>query len=1027
MPTPSNHQNMSMPTAMAPHQGQPASPFPQGFMGQGMAQVQCNSVCANPDPCSQQMQMQFRLQQVQMQMQGHGFNNRVEPFAAPGLPNQAPQQPPPPGNGGDSQLHPNSGTLPNTQMFFQSNNMSNPIPDPRPSTHMVSATNPMQNPAPEHAPGNHFVALGIPVPDSTLGTGHSPQFPSQVQLNSLQNPAANPVSNNQMVSFGIPMPNSALGPGQMPPFPSNFQHNAPQMSTNNNMDVATQQFIMSQQLMAAAAAVMHNPALVQAFSCLQGFQNCFLGTSESPLQASNHQTMPLQGSSPSLHAHAGVPSCSVPLHPPRNLIMPMKNTQFSNGVSPSTQTSHSQSNNNVATLEHPQIQAQVTNQQFSSHHTLHATHFNSASFPSGQHPGLFSPFAPAHFMGQSTAEIHQIAVTHSAGNVPFQVGGSTPLHQNHKQLQQAQHTMQPGNLQTAKGSFSEHDGMLRNSCIRNDIQQFQNGACDRGHSSRIGGSRVSPHHGRRTEAGESHPKWKTESSCFNSEQADGRLKNGSPMTQFPPNRIFNNGPSRFRKDAGGGARLHAAALICKTCDRSFDSKYHMEEHFRCHVKCDEENCSFEASGKLLKEHKLVHHGNEGSKRAAPPKSKESVAEIQQWRDERKRNYPIEANIKRKAQHMQERRTRGELIDDDSKIRRERMKEILAKQAELGFPVAEVPSHYLSDAPFHQKGHYKSGTRGNNNNFGKPNRSENSSMKIPRINDLASPRSVLNDVSSFKMEQPREEGNAAIHNPELLCSEDNSFSLIPDKVDVNCKTKDNASQINIKTEDVLLDAVHKADKCQKVCKFFQRGHCLKGQRCTYLHVRGSNATRKGTTVASELPMRATVASKLSKRKPTLLEKLLSGEIKKEKSHLLQIFRFMVNNSFLTEWSNEPLKFFHWTREAPDANPEHQAERQHLSNFKSICISEEQEDLNEDAMTKGVGMGEMESSRDDDFDTDLDEVDTEEKVTMGEMGSCGDDGIETDLDEVDAKGKVVIGEIERRDDNLEEGEIEEGEIV
>lgn len=43
-----------------------------------------------------------------------------------------------------------------------------------------------------------------------------------------------------------------------------------------------------------------------------------------------------------------------------------------------------------------------------------------------------------------------------------------------------------------------------------------------------------------------------------------------------------------------------------------------------------------------------------------------------------------------------------------------------------------------------------------------------------------------------------------------------------------------------------------------------------------------------------------------REPTLLEKLLSADIKREKSQLLQVFRFMVMNSFFKEFPEQPLK-------------------------------------------------------------------------------------------------------------------------
>ena len=45
--------------------------------------------------------------------------------------------------------------------------------------------------------------------------------------------------------------------------------------------------------------------------------------------------------------------------------------------------------------------------------------------------------------------------------------------------------------------------------------------------------------------------------------------------------------------------------------------------------------------------------------------------------------------------------------------------------------------------------------------------------------------------------------------------------------------------------------------------------------------------------------------LSKRKPTLLQKLLSGDIKRDNSHLFQVFRFMVMNSFFKDGPDKPL--------------------------------------------------------------------------------------------------------------------------
>lgn len=49
------------------------------------------------------------------------------------------------------------------------------------------------------------------------------------------------------------------------------------------------------------------------------------------------------------------------------------------------------------------------------------------------------------------------------------------------------------------------------------------------------------------------------------------------------------------------------------------------------------------------------------------------------------------------------------------------------------------------------------------------------------------------------------------------------------------------------------------------------------------------------------------SSFNKKKPTLLQKLLSADVKRDKSHLLQTFRFMAINSFFKDWPEKPVNF------------------------------------------------------------------------------------------------------------------------
>lgn len=53
--------------------------------------------------------------------------------------------------------------------------------------------------------------------------------------------------------------------------------------------------------------------------------------------------------------------------------------------------------------------------------------------------------------------------------------------------------------------------------------------------------------------------------------------------------------------------------------------------------------------------------------------------------------------------------------------------------------------------------------------------------------------------------------------------------------------------------------------------------------------------------------AAPVSIVKRREPSLLQKLLSSDIKRDKSNLLQVFKFMVLNSFFEHWPEKPLEF------------------------------------------------------------------------------------------------------------------------
>ncbi|PKA50529.1 hypothetical protein AXF42_Ash013744 [Apostasia shenzhenica] len=172
------------------------------------------------------------------------------------------------------------------------------------------------------------------------------------------------------------------------------------------------------------------------------------------------------------------------------------------------------------------------------------------------------------------------------------------------------------------------------------------------------------------------------------------------------------------------------------------------------------------------------------------------SEIQAWREARKRNFPTRDNIE-KRQKLGSCITNDEYINSDAKLRRQQLKEVLTKQAELGIEVAEIPSSYLTE---------------------------------PEMQALM----TTNEKKGSNMD-----------------------SRIPNKRTNNKRRRYGRDNRRVKKPKI-----------------------------------------RDETLSSP---------PVKKREPTLLRKLLNNDIRRDKSHLLQAFRFMVLNSFFKDRPEKPLVF------------------------------------------------------------------------------------------------------------------------
>ncbi|KAK4798217.1 hypothetical protein SAY86_030543 [Trapa natans] len=256
----------------------------------------------------------------------------------------------------------------------------------------------------------------------------------------------------------------------------------------------------------------------------------------------------------------------------------------------------------------------------------------------------------------------------------------------------------------------------------------------------------------------------------------------------PANKFQGNSYSK-----GGGSNSHFRNFQRKDYTMNRGKEGFQRSHFHNKKNGNHKfNSAGGPGGKETSNDKTQKFGPHHSTSPANEKKRVSITyteqEIRQWREERRKNHPSNS-------HAIKKQGDSSINEKDSKTRFQQLKDILAKQAELGVEVAEIPSHYLAES---------------GNNF--PKREENRKFA-------------------------------------------------------------------------------KEDR-------FQNRHNKKRKRNH--RERTATSNRSDDTVSPGTPS-------LRKGEPTLLKKLLSKDIKRDKLRLLQAFRFMVMNSFFRDGPERPLKF------------------------------------------------------------------------------------------------------------------------
>ncbi|KAG0046098.1 hypothetical protein BGZ83_008709 [Gryganskiella cystojenkinii] len=339
---------------------------------------------------------------------------------------------------------------------------------------------------------------------------------------------------------------------------------------------------------------------------------------------------------------------------------------------------------------------------------------------------------------------------------------------------------------------------------------------------------------------------------------------------------------------------------CDACDVTFHEEAKLKVHIVAHRSCPD--CAYKASPSLVSEHRKLTHGanskdNEsetatagggttkssslseaqatGSSRpvsssslssarpaaASKPSIKPELLhpltptlntpeDIAAWIALRRKQWPTESNIQKKEQERQEMIAKGQIVDTpakgkfDNKNKNKNQKQMTWKQRQ-------------EEARAQKKAKLE----------------ENAAGTTSESTTSTSTDVIMTEPSTSATE-PKEsngEGNEG--------DEDEDMDPVQDAI--TSKDPSAMGKVLLPTE--------RAQRPKRACRYFLKGTCHKGDKCTWSH---------DVALAAKVQksVQASVKTEVFRTRPSLLQMLLSGEIKQEKNVLLEAMRYIVDSNF-----------------------------------------------------------------------------------------------------------------------------------
>ncbi|XP_022112460.2 nuclear fragile X mental retardation-interacting protein 1 [Pieris rapae] len=396
---------------------------------------------------------------------------------------------------------------------------------------------------------------------------------------------------------------------------------------------------------------------------------------------------------------------------------------------------------------------------------------------------------------------------------------------------------------------------------------------------------------------------------------DPQWNRNSTRDHYSPRR-FNNHPFSQPYGINQGFQTHSNEYWCETCDRGFAGQILLENHKKQHQKCNIDGCQFIAHPKVITKHIQMQHSTGLYKKIAKLNNPE---EIEKWREERRKKYPTKSNIDKKKLELQEKIERGEKMGlkavntQDGHKKRHRFgdkyprkeNKIIKRTIPSYTKKPIVPKKLVKYETDHDVKHLKP-FAGVQQLIEDTSESEHSSPETSK--DLIDDDEFVDNPNIISESKPVVCGALISLLKDYGSSDDedlNSSKTIHSQKD--CSTLDNTKENQIvKNNEYMIDNKMKTQVIEKQ------------QLDVKIKLEDEDSGPEEIKVIKEVPA-PTLLNSMTQTKPqpkfkkedkvkmpqnsfkrklpsTLLEKLLSSEIRQERNIVLQCIKYIIKNNY-----------------------------------------------------------------------------------------------------------------------------------